>query len=87
MEMQQGQVGGLGTPAGTLTTAWVVEGSGHFYHYNTIATADVLSWRARRRLENLLSNVPNAFRHFDLQPKLAKWGLKACRSCKIGLVS
>ena len=34
----------------------------------------------------MLSKGPCVFCTFDLQLQLAKWGLKACGGCKIGLV-
>ena len=58
-----------------------------FRNKNTIQTACWASWCASRRPETFLSNGPNGFVTFDLELKLAKWGLQACGGCKIGLVS
>ena len=76
----------LGHPAGNLNFAWVAEASGQLLLVMPIEHAPSLSRRARRRPENLLSNGHCAFVTFDLQLKLGKWGLKARRGCKLGLV-
>ena len=76
----------LERPAGTPHFARVLEACGPFELQNTIGNADLLAWRASRRREKILSNGPCAFCTFDLQLKQTKWGLKACRGSKIGLV-
>ena len=87
MELHQGQAGALDPPAGTLGFAWVFEGPGQCVLPLPIENTHVLSWCASRRPETFLSNGPCVVVTFELELKLAKWGLKACGGCKIGLVS
>ena len=87
MKLQQGQVGALDPPAGTLDVAWVFEGSSQLLLSLPMEKSHCLSWCASRRPETLLSNGPCGFVTFELELKLAKCGQKASGGCNIGLVS
>ena len=87
IELQQGQVGGLGPPC--RNPSCLLELLRVLASFSSTTQYKLHVGRLGVPAGGLtcLSTGPSVFTTFDVELKLAKCGLQACGGCKIGLVS